>query len=126
MLKKIILTLVKRVKKTLFETIVIGERDGAQLQVQGGSRGFAAEEQSEGSVDGKLLGDIKAGRFFFFFLIYFWVHWVFVAAHGLSLVAASGGYSSLQCAGFLLRWLLLLQSMGSRHTGFSSCSTQAQ
>ena len=25
------------------------------------------------------------------------------------------------CAGFSLRWLLLLWSMGSRHTGFSSC-----
>ena len=27
--------------------------------------------------------------------IYFWLRWVFVAARGLSLVAASGGYSSL-------------------------------
>ena len=26
----------------------------------------------------------------------------------------------------LLSWLLLLQSTGSRHVGFSSCSTQAQ
>ena len=41
--------------------------------------------------------------------------WVFVAAHGLSLVAASRGYSLLQRAGFSLRWLLLLQSTGSRH-----------
>ena len=39
---------------------------------------------------------------------------------GLSLVAVSGSYSSLQCMGFSLRWLLLLQSAGSRHTGFSS------
>ena len=51
---------------------------------------------------------------------------VLVAAHGLSLVAASGGYSSLRCAGFSLRWLLLLRSTGSRHVGFSSYSTQAQ
>ena len=29
-------------------------------------------------------------------------------------------------AGFSLRWLLLSQSMGSRHTGFSSCGTWAQ
>ena len=67
---------------------------------------------------------------FFFKLInlfiYFWLRWVFVAARGLSLVAASGGYSSLQCAGFLLQWLLLLRSMGSRHAGFSSCGTWAQ
>ena len=61
--------------------------------------------------------------FFFFFLIYFWV---FAAVHRLSLVATSGGYSSLQCSGFLLWWLLLLQSMGSRYMGFSSCGTWAQ
>ena len=47
----------------------------------------------------------------------------------LSLVAASGGYSSLQCAGFSLWWLLLLRSTGSKHTGSAvvahglSCST---
>ena len=51
---------------------------------------------------------------------------VFVAVHGLSLVEASGGYSLLRCVGFSLQWLFLLQSMGSRHVGFSSCSTQAQ
>ena len=50
----------------------------------------------------------------FFNLIYFWVRWVFIAAGGLSLVAASRGCSSLQ-------WLLLLRSTGSRHVGFSSC-----
>ena len=36
------------------------------------------------------------------------------------------GYSSLRCTGFLLRWLLLLQSSESRHMGFSCCNTQAQ
>ena len=41
----------------------------------------------------------------------------FVAAHGLSLVAASGGYSSLRRAGFSLCWLLLLWSTGSRRVG---------
>ena len=68
--------------------------------------------------------------YFFFFLrfnfIYFWLHWVFVPACRLSLVVASGGYSSLWCAGFSLRWLLLLRSTGSRHAGFSSCGTWAQ
>ena len=49
--------------------------------------------------------------------IHFWLHWVFVAACRLSLVAASGGYSSLRCTGFSLRWLLLLQSMGSKRVG---------
>ena len=45
---------------------------------------------------------------------------------GFSLVAESRGYSSLWCAGFSLWWLLLLQSRGSRHAGFSSCGTWAQ
>ena len=50
---------------------------------------------------------------------------VFVAVHGLSLVAVSGDYSSLQCAGFSLQWLLLLRSMVSRRVGFSSCGSRA-
>ena len=37
--------------------------------------------------------------------VYFWLHWVFVAAHRLSLVA---------CVGFSFWWLLLLWSTGSR------------
>ena len=62
---------------------------------------------------------------FILFIYYFWLHRVFISAHGLSLVAVSGGYSSLRCAGFSLWWLLLLQSMGSRLTGFSSCGSRA-
>ena len=62
---------------------------------------------------------------FLFCFVLFWLRWVFVAAHGLSLVAASGGYSSLRCAGLSLRWPLPLQSMGSRHAGFSSCGSRA-
>ena len=65
-------------------------------------------------------------KFIYFYLFYFWLCWVFINAHGLSLVAASGGYSLLWCAGFSLRWLLLLQSTGSRCAGFSSCGMQAQ
>ena len=65
-------------------------------------------------------------KFYLFIYVYFWLHWVFFAAHRLSLVAASGDYSSLRCMGFSLQWLLLLQSMGSRHVGFSSCGTGAQ
>ena len=62
----------------------------------------------------------------FILFIYFWLHWVFIAACGLSLVAVSKVYSSLPCTGFSLWWLLLLWSMGSRCVGFSSCGTQAQ
>ena len=50
----------------------------------------------------------------FIYLIYFWLHWAFIAVCRLSLVAASRGYSSLWCTGFSLWWLLLLQSTGSR------------
>ena len=70
---------------------------------------------------GNTPGNPKNVFFFFFFFnksiylfIYFWLCWVFVAVHGLSLVATSGGYSSLRCAGFSLWWLLLMQSTGSR------------
>ena len=59
-------------------------------------------------------------------LLFFWLCWFFVAARGLSLVAVTGGYSLLWFTGFSLWWLLLLQSMGSRYAGFSSCGAQAQ
>ena len=64
--------------------------------------------------------------FLIYLFIYLWLHWVFIALHQLSLVAASGDSSALRCAGFSLRWLLLLQTTGSRHPGFSSCGTRAQ
>ena len=58
---------------------------------------------------------------------------LFLAVLGLSCCTQAfsscgerGGYSSLRCAGFSLRWLLLLRSTGSRHVGFSSCGTWAQ
>ena len=54
------------------------------------------------------------------------MHWVFVAALRLSLVAASRGYSSLQGSGFSQPWPLLLWSMASRCTGLISCCTRAQ
>ena len=69
--------------------------------------------------------DFKKNKFIYLF-IYFWLRWVFVAHMVLSLVAASRGYSWLWCMGFSLWWLLFLWSMGSRHAGFSNCSTQAQ
>ena len=39
---------------------------------------------------------------FIYLFVYFWLHWVFIAVRGLSLVAASRGYSSLQCTGLSL------------------------
>ena len=82
------------------------------------------------------IGGYSKGFFFlinvFILFIYFWLHCVFIATCGLSLVGASGGYSSLRCVGLSLRWLLLLWSTGSRHVGsvvaargLSSCGSQA-
>ena len=62
----------------------------------------------------------------FHLFTYLRLHWVFVALHGLSLVAVSRGYSSLLCVVFSLQWLLLLWSTGSRHADFSSFSLWAQ
>ena len=71
---------------------------------------------------------IFTGVFFFKFICFlnFWLCWVFVAARGLSLIVLSRGYSSLRCAGFSLRWLLLFRNTGSRRVSFSSCGTRAQ
>ena len=69
--------------------------------------------------------ELSLKNLFYYLFIYFWLRWVFVAMHGLSPVVVSGGYSSLWCAGFSLQWFHLLQSMGSRRTGFSSCGTWA-
>ena len=70
--------------------------------------------------------------FFFGFLnylfIYFWLCWVPASARGLSLVVASGGHSSLRCAGLSLLRPLPLWRTGSRRAGSaivahgSSCS----
>ena len=54
---------------------------------------------------------------FIYSFIYFWLCWVFVSVRGLSLVAASGGHSSLRCAGLSLSRPLLLRGTGSRRAG---------
>ena len=51
------------------------------------------------SLDFFLDTDASALLFFFFF----WLSWVFIVAHRLSLVAVSRGYYSLQCMGFSLK-----------------------
>ena len=69
---------------------------------------------------------------FIYLFIYLWLCWVFIAVCGLCLVAVSGGYSSLQCAGFSLwcagfslKWLLLLRTRGSRCVDVSSCGSHS-
>ena len=65
--------------------------------------------------------------------MYFWLHWVFVAAGRLSLVAASRGYSLPQCSDFSLRRFSCCgaQAPGSQASmvaacGLRSCGPQAQ
>ena len=62
----------------------------------------------------------------------YWLWWVFVAERRLPLVAASRGFSLLQCPGFLIVVASLLWSMGSRYAcsvvtayRFRNCSLQA-
>ena len=56
-------------------------------------------------------------KFILFLFIFLWLCWVFVSVRGLSLVVASGGHSSLQCAGLSLSRRLLLRSTSSRRAG---------
>ena len=76
---------------------------------------------------GSLLSILYEANFIYLFIHLFvlWPWWVFIAAHGLSLAAVSGGYSSWWCVGFSLGWLLLW-STGSKCTGLRSCSTWAR
>ena len=106
--------------------------------VQGGGRARAVKHIRSVTYGEKEKGPVGFGNlevsvdfiFYFFntfiylfsYIFYFLLHCVFVAVRRLSLVAASGGYPSLRCVG----WFLLLRSTGSRHAGFSSCSTGAQ
>ena len=67
-----------------------------------------------------------------YLLIYFWLCWVFIAAHGLSLVAAGEGYTSLLRTGFSVWcWLplwstsLSAQASGVEAHGLSDHGAQA-
>ena len=99
---------------------------GASDAVAGGLGPRETVLHSAGHLRYIIVDSLKSNLFFFNLkkiYLFIWLCWVFVAACGLSLVAASGGYSLLRCTGFSLRWLLLLRSMGSRCVGFSSCGT---
>lgn len=57
-------------------------------------------------------------RFVFIVFIYYdWLHWVFIAAQGVSLVVTSRGHSLGVVTSFSLLWSPLLQSAGSRSVG---------
>ena len=68
---------------------------------------------------------------FFFYKFIYLFYYLFLAALVLhccvppSLVVASRGHSSPQCAGLSLQWSLSPRSTGSRRVGFSSCGLRA-
>ena len=55
-------------------------------------------------VDGQLGCFHLLKKMFLFneFFFFFWLHWIFVAAHRLSLVLVSGGYSPGAVSGLLM------------------------
>ena len=72
----------------------------------------------------ELLNKISNMKFLFFFLnptfVYLFISGCVgssISVQGLSLVVASGGHSSLRCAGLSLSRPLFLRSTGSRHAG---------
>ena len=65
-------------------------------------------------------------NFIYLFIYYFRLHWVFVAVRGLFSSCGERGLLFIAVRGFLIRWLLLLHSTGSRRVGFSSCGIQTQ
>ena len=69
---------------------------------------------------------IKVRNFFFNECIYFWLGWVFIAAHRLSLAAGSGGYSLIVA----VHGLLVEASPVAEHRlwacELSNCNPQAQ
>ena len=59
--------------------------------------------------------------FLLLFFTYFYLQWILIAVHRLSLVAAGWGATlQLWCVVLSLQWLLLLQGTGSRACGRSS------
>ena len=71
-------------------------------------------------------------KYLFIYLFIYWLRWLFIAACGLSLLAASGGYSSLRCAGFSYcgGFCCRAQAIGAQASvvvacGLSSCGSQA-
>ena len=64
---------------------------------------------------------------FYYVFSYLWLCWVFITAHGVFLVSASGVYFPLWCTGFFsLQYLLLLRNMGSRSRWLSNQGMWAQ
>ena len=84
------------------------------------NRGFFSELYEDFCASLRLIYDF----FLIILCIYFWLNWVFIAAHRLPLVAESGGYSLV--AVLWVRGLLMEQSTAPGHMRSSSSGTQAQ
>lgn len=56
-------------------------------------------------------------------MIYFWLHWVFLAECRLSLLVVSRGHSCWRCAGYSLGWLILPEVRGLL-TGVASLAVE--
>ena len=79
------------------------------------SPGVAWEHDLETRPEFKDSQETMALKTIFFLInlfLYFWLRLVFVTARRLSLVAASGGYSSLRCVGISLRWPSVVVAYG--------------
>ena len=61
---------------------------------------------------------------FIYLFIYLWLCWVFVSVRGLSLVAASGGHSSLRCAGLIIAASLVAEHRFQTRR-LSNCGSRA-
>ena len=64
-------------------------------------------------------------RLFYFFTPIFWLCWVFVAVHRLSLVEESRGYSLVAVHGILIVVALLCRAYVLRCMEFSICNMLA-
>ena len=60
-----------------------------------------------------------------YLFIYFWLGWIFIAKHGLSLAVASGGYYLIAVHGLLAVVASSAVKTDGRVPGLSTCGTQA-
>ena len=75
--------------------------------------GRDAEERQVGEIRVGSMGEVVCEWTFIYLLFYFWLHWVFVVAHSLSLAAVnSGGFC---CCGAHAQWLWLMGLVAPRH-----------
>lgn len=60
-----------------------------------------------------------------YLFVHFWLHWVLIAACGLSPAVVSGGNPLAAVRGLLTAEASLAVDMGLGHVGFTNCGTRA-